>query len=150
MHRSADSQLHMSANLLDLFTVHPGARELAAIESAFRPERRKRPRTQVHWRVLLLRDGQADAIETVTQNLSSMGFYCLAETALTPGEYLGCVLTIPSHDPSGYERARVLECRVRVTRVEPEKGEKAFGIACQIQDYHLVAEDRRDHTRHEH
>jgi hypothetical protein len=127
----------MSANILDLFTAHAGARELAAIESAFRPERRKRSRTQVHWRVLLLREGGLDAIETVTQNLSSIGFYCFAPMPLTPGVSLLCSLRVPAHDPNGEERSLALECRVQVMRAEAAT-QGLYGIACRIEDYHLI------------
>lgn len=149
MHRTG--QPFMSANPLDVFSAHSRARELAGIESAFRPERRKRARTQVHWRVLFLRDGGSGAVETITQNLSSIGFYCFSDVPLMAGEYLRCIVSIPSHDPSGHEKARLLECRIRVTRVEPGAVEGTFGIACQIQDYHLaVSEEHREAARHDH
>jgi hypothetical protein len=127
----------MSANLLDLFTAHAGAREVAIIESAFRPERRKRARTQVHWSVLLLCDREANTIETVTQNLSSSGFYCLSSKPLTPGESLSCALKVPAFDPKGEDRSVALECRVQVMRAEAVS-DGLFGIACRIEDYHLV------------
>jgi PilZ domain-containing protein len=126
----------MSANLLDIFTAHAGARELAVIESAFRPERRRRARTQVHWPVMLLCDRELNAIETLTQNLSSSGFYCLSSKPLTPGEPLTCVLKIPAYDPTG-ERTVALECKVQVVRAEAAP-DGLFGIACRIEDYHLV------------
>ena len=97
-------------------------------------------RTTLHWPVLFFRNGSGEAVETVTQNLSSSGFYCHSRVPITPGESLHCTLTIPPHDPCGHERARVLECRVRVTRVDPGIAENTFGIACQIQDYHLAVE----------
>jgi PilZ domain len=126
----------MSANLLDIFTAQ-GARELAVMESAYHPERRKRARTQVHWRVLLLREGDAEGIvDTVTQNLSSSGFYCFSPVPLTPGESLLCTLKVPAYDPKGEERTLTLECTVVVTRAETA-ADGFYGIACHIEDYHL-------------
>lgn len=126
----------MSANLLDLFTANAGARELAVIEGAFRPERRGRARTQVHWSVILLGDRASNAIETVTQNLSSSGFYCLSSKPLAPGESLVCALKVPAYDPKG-ERTVALECRVQIVRAEAVP-DGLFGIACRIEEYHLV------------
>jgi len=119
-----------------------GLRDAASNSSTARTERRMRVRTKLHWPVLFFRNGSGEAVESVTRNLSSSGFYCHSKIAINPGECLHCALTIPSHDPSGYEKARVLECRVRVTRVEPGLTEDTFGIACQIQDYHLAVAER--------
>lgn len=127
----------MSANLIDVFTARASARETAVIDGAYRPERRRRARTQVHWIVLLrLRGG--DTIETVTQNLSSNGFYCFCPTALPPGESLLCTLKVPVYDPKGDERPLALECTVVVMRAEAA-ADGFFGIACMIEDYHLLA-----------
>lgn len=126
----------MSANPIDAFTAHAGARETAIAESAFRPERRSRARTHVHWPVLLLPD-QGEAIETVTHNLSSSGFYCFAHSPLTPGGCLVCTLKVPAYDPRDEERTLTLECRVHVLRVEAA-ADGFFGIACRIEDYRLI------------
>jgi hypothetical protein len=107
-------------------------------KSAHRPERRQRPRTLVNWPVVFFRNHAGGAIETATQNLSSCGFYCLSRTPLTAGEFLFCTLRVPSHEASSPKSIRVLECRVRVTRAEPAL-EGFFGIACQIEDYRVIA-----------
>jgi hypothetical protein len=127
----------MSANLIDFFAAHAGSRETAVVESALRPERRRRARTQVHWPVLLLRDRAPDAIETITHNLSSSGFYCFSPTPLAPGESLLCTLKLPAYDPNGQEQTLALECRVLVIRAEAAAG-GLFGLACRIEDYHLM------------
>jgi hypothetical protein len=127
----------MSANLLEMFTAYAGARELPAIETAFRPERRRRARTQVHWPVVLLRE-RGTAVETTTQNLSSSGFYCLVTVPLTPGESFACALRFPAHDPKDDGRGLTLQCTVQVMRVEATS-EGVFGVACRIEDYHLVS-----------
>ena len=147
--------LHMLVNPLETFPGFAsaagssrGLSEVATNSLAVRPERRTRVRTTVHWPVLFFRNGSGEAIESVTQNLSSSGFYCHSQRPITPGEFLRCALKIPSHDPSGHEKPRVLECRVRVTRVEPSLTEDTFGVACHIQDYHLmVGEERRERKR---
>jgi hypothetical protein len=103
------------------------------------PERRKRPRTLVHWHVVLFRDRGDEVIETTTQNLSSCGFYCLLGGSLTQGECLFCRLQVPLPESPHRKSFGVLECRVRVTRVEPAAAEGLVGIACRIEDYRFVA-----------
>lgn len=114
----------------------PQARD-SAIEKSFLQERRTRARTEVHWPVLLLRDHGVNAIETITENLSSSGFYCLSTVPVMPGESLRCSLRVPAHDPKGEERMVMLECSVQVLRTEATS-EGSFGIACRIEDYHLI------------
>jgi hypothetical protein len=127
----------MSPNFVDIFTEHPGPKETGVHDSVFQPERRKRTRTSVHWPVRLLRDRAAKSIGTVTQNLSSSGFYCLSPAPLTPGELLICILTLPTYDPRSEERRVSLECQALVIRAEAIP-DGSFGIACHIEDYHLV------------
>jgi PilZ domain len=156
--RGGSTDFSMLANPLEVMSDFPGPhgsnnglRDAPNHPPTGRTERRMRVRTMLHWPIMFFRNGSGEAVESVTQNLSSSGFYCHSRVAITPGESLHCALTIPSHDPSGHEKARVLECRVRVTRVEPGLTEHTFGIACQIQDYHLaVAEERPEHTGRDH
>jgi hypothetical protein len=101
-------------------------------------ERRASVRTALHWPVLL-RHKHLEPLESVTENLSSQGFYCLAQTPLTSGETLQCWLTVPTHDPSGVRERVVLECTVRVIRSEAAPINGLFGIACRIEDYHFAA-----------
>jgi len=103
----------------------------------FLPERRKRVRAKVYWPVLLFRDDVAEAIESVTRDLSSIGFYCLSPRPFAVDESLVCVLKVPMHAPMGEERTVTIECRARVVRTE-EMGNNRFGIGCRIEDYHLV------------
>jgi hypothetical protein len=101
-------------------------------------ERRKRVRTRLHWPVLLFRDKPgADAIESVTRDLSSSGFFCLAGVPLVEGEKLVCSIKIPTHDPHGKHLERTLECTVQVLRVLPQESSDSYGVACRIEDYHL-------------
>ena len=113
------------------------AQHRPVIETALYPERRARTRTEVHWPVVLLQDHQSNTIETVTENLSSTGFYCFSTIPVVPGEYLQCSLRVPAHDPKGAQRTILLQCRVQVLRAETAAN-GSFGIACRIEDYHLI------------
>jgi hypothetical protein len=127
----------MSANFVDIFTAQSSAKDRPTLEGAsFKTERRARTRTQVHWPVLLLRDCGGKAIDTVTQNLSSSGFYCLSSTGLAPGERLFCTLRVPAHDPNNDGTAVSLECYAVVMRSEVTAAGE-FGVAFRIEDYHL-------------
>ncbi|HEY6989961.1 MAG TPA: PilZ domain-containing protein [Bryobacteraceae bacterium] len=128
----------MSANPLELISAYGGLAKPAQLEAPFPSERRKRARTRLHWPVLLFRNHTAEAIESITRDLSSGGFYCLAKVPFTPGELLTCTLKVPTHDPNGKHLERSLECKVRVMRVELQEGGEMFGIACRIEDYHFA------------
>jgi hypothetical protein len=77
-------------------------------------------------------------VETMTKNLSSRGFYCYAKAPLGVGEIMSCTIRIPAHDPGGKEMDRLLDCTVRIIRVEPTTEDGVFGIACRLEDYHVV------------
>ena len=128
----------MYANPMELFTAYVGLNKPAEVTRVGRSERRSRVRTQVHWPVLLFRAAPSEAVESVTQNLSSGGFYCLSKVPLIPGELLACTIKVPAHDPSRKEPDRQLDCRVRVVRVESDAAGGLFGIACRIEDYHFA------------
>jgi hypothetical protein len=128
----------MSANPLELPAAYSGLNKAAEPKKALPPERRRRARNHLHWSVLLFRNEAADAVESLTRDLSSNGFYCFAGVPFTPGERLICTLKIPTHDPNGKHLEQRLECRVRVVRVEPQGVEGPFGLACQIEDYHFI------------
>ena len=125
----------MSANPLELFSAYGAVSHPAELERSGSTERRKRARTRLHWPVLLFRNQTADAIESQTRDLSSDGFYCVANSSFTPGELLICTLKVPTHDPNGKHLERNLECKVRVMRVEPQEAGGSFGVACRIEDY---------------
>ncbi len=82
----------------------------------------------------------ADSIETVTQNLSSSGFYCLCPQPLMPGETVVGTLRLPAYDPKKEDRIISLECKSLVLRAEAAQ-DGLFGIACRIEDYHVVCGD---------
>jgi len=104
-------------------------------------ERRKRVRAKVQWAILLLPEDAGEVVESVTRDLSSVGFYCLSPKLFSVGESLFCALKVPTYDPTGEDQTMTVECRVRVVRAE-ETEEGAYGIACQIEDYQLSAVER--------
>ena len=128
----------MSANHLELGSASAVVAKPAAAAN-FRAERRKRIRTTVHWPILLFRDAASGALETITRDLSSNGFYCLSGTPIPCGEHLWCELRVPTHHPFRFGNALALRCRVQVVRSEIA-GEGVYGIACRIEDYHLASE----------
>ena len=98
-------------------------------------ERRKRRRFALRCNVLFFRNSLEVVAEGATRNISSIGFYCHLACRLRVGESLTCILQMPSQHPSSGESLS-LECLVRVVRIEKTAEEDAFGIACQIGDYH--------------
>ena len=103
------------------------------------PDRRKRARTTVHWPLLIFRNARTDGIETTTHNLSSTGFFCFSQTDLDVGESIICTFRIPAHDPEGKDKLWILECRASVKRVEPGLRDGLYGLACEFEDYRLLA-----------
>jgi len=98
-------------------------------------ERRRRARAQVHWPLCFSRGGNGDPVRTTTQDLSSHGFYCVANAGFVPGELRECTLVVPTHHPNGGRPALPVLCKVRVVRVEL-LGESGFcGVGCEIEDY---------------
>src|SRR5512143_1230119 len=91
----------MSTNPHGLSSTPSRTNGAEGVAEGFRSERRNRVRTRVHWRVTFFREGAAEAIESVTQNLSSSGFYCLLKAPFAWGDALVCALEGPTYDPSG-------------------------------------------------
>jgi hypothetical protein len=106
-------------------------------------ERRRRTRLRLRWAVCFLREDGRDLSYATTVDISSDGFYCLSNVTLPPGQVLGCLLLLPTHDPEERERRIALECRVRVLRVNNREIDSMFGIACQIEDHHFSELDSR-------
>jgi len=102
-------------------------------------DRRKRIRAQVHWPLSFSLSGTRESVQTMTHNLSSDGFYCVANARFVPGETRDCMLAVPSHYPNDGTQALPVLCKVRVIRVEV-LGEGAFyGVGCRILDYRFVS-----------
>jgi hypothetical protein len=101
-------------------------------------ERRKRTRIALHWPVYLYRDPGYPSVESMTENLTSNGFYCVTKEPFQPGEHLECLIAIPEGAFS-YAAAPIrLQCRVKVVRVESQTG--SFGLGCAIEDYELLTQ----------
>jgi hypothetical protein len=100
--------------------------------------RRKRNRAQLHWPISFPLTGTTETVRTITQDLSSDGFYCIANARFVPGEARHCTLLVPTHHPGGENSPLQVLCKVRIIRVEVT-GERGFyGVGCQIMDYRLV------------
>jgi len=100
------------------------------------PDRRRRPRLRLAYRVRLRRPGDTSPMETKTQNVSCEGFFCTIEGAFSPGESLDCELVISNQELGrSAELAMVLRCRAEVVRVAPQPGTRSVGLACRLADY---------------
>jgi len=75
------------------------------------------------------------SIESVTENISSDGFYCISPTRFVPGESFKVDVSLPGFqaDHSGI----VIRCEVRVTRTEKPQVGLGFGIGCHIENYFI-------------
>jgi PilZ domain len=126
------------------------ARAEAKVESAGVPnlrrsspntmERRRRVRLPVQWPVYIWAPNTGAPVETTTTNLSSDGFHCLSPIPLEPGEIIGCTLTMPQISNQGSGRRRVLECQIRIVRLEPPNKDGNFGLACYIENFRIAAD----------
>jgi hypothetical protein len=103
-------------------------------------ERRKKVRCALQCRVLFFRQSSHAIAECVTENLSSIGFYCFSPTRLKLGEHLTCLLKMPSYD-AGKQELLTLQCVVRVVRIDGANEAGAFGVGCQIEGYHICQEE---------
>jgi hypothetical protein len=102
----------------------------------FIAERRKRQRMALHWAVRLKRPLSNGEVRAQTKNLTTDGFYCLSPEPFEPGEVLECTIDLPSSNE--LMPGRKLQGPVTVLRAGRVHG-KAFGIACRLHDYSLVA-----------
>ena len=120
---------------MSLNSGHPFLNEPVPNDSTH-PNRRRWARLRVNWQ-LRFRGEPDRMVETVTHDLSSDGFYCLADTPFLPGEVRRCTLSVPAYHPDDLTRVMPVHCRVRVVRVEalPENG--LFGVGCCIEEYHV-------------
>jgi len=98
-------------------------------------ERRKRVRAQLHWPLCFSGSGANETVQSVTHDLSSDGFYCVANGKFVPGETRECTLVVPTHHPSGGNPSLPVRCKVRVVRVEVLGEDGFYGVGCKIEDY---------------
>jgi len=115
-------------------------RDMHHTEESIAPERRKRTRVQVHWQLCFYLPESTETVNAVTQDLSSDGFYCQANSVFIPGELRICTLHVPTHDPNERDFVRPVLCRVRVIRVEALAEQGLYGVGCRIEDYSFVGD----------
>ncbi len=96
-------------------------------------ERRKRQRLALHWPVRLFSQRGRASVESITENLSTEGLYCISTKPFKTGERLRCEIVIP--EALGLDAPIMLECHVIVRRVEYLRS--GFGVGCHIEDYAL-------------
>jgi hypothetical protein len=109
-------------------------------------ERRKQNRLALHWR-LSLSGGTIGTIETITENLSGHGFYCILEKPLVPGDIIDCDITVPQYGPAHQGGIGSIACQAEVVRVETRGAEPGFGVACRILDFNLNKKSRFPNDR---
>lgn len=103
-------------------------------------ERRRRPRLKLAYPLRLYRPGEAFRTETVTENISCDGFFCVTRRAFHSGETLPCEVVIPGEKLGETSvEDMVLSCRAYVVRVVPWNGGTTFGVACRVMDYTIGA-----------
>ena len=99
-------------------------------------DRRRRDRVALHWQIRLFRSFQSPVIETVTEDLSSIGFYCTSQEPFGLGERLQCIIVIPADTLEGFDSQVSLRCHVTVVRVE--NNAQGYGLGCHIEYYDLL------------
>jgi hypothetical protein len=105
-------------------------------------ERRRRVRFEVQWPVCIWAS-DSPPVETVTTDLTSDGFHCLSPVPLEPSSLLACTLMIPEiPNQAGNGKRRVLECQVRVIRLEPPNKDGDFGLGCRIENFSIATDGR--------
>jgi hypothetical protein len=106
-------------------------------------ERRKRSRIEVCWTVRFWGGKQGKPIECTTRDVSNQGFYCVSAEPLAAGNAVECLLLIPAQDRTNRDAVLCLACHVQVVRMEILGREGPYGIACQIEDYHVLRAEHR-------
>jgi hypothetical protein len=94
-------------------------------------DRRKRARVALHWPMRLFRQSGEPPIESLIENLSSEGLYCITSEPFKSLDRLQCEIIIPA--TLGSESPIVLKCRLTIRRVEHLRN--YFGLGCHIEDY---------------
>jgi len=117
----------------DLFP-QPASQKKSVFAAPSRPDRRRRVRTHLHVPVFFFASGERAAVETMTQDLSSQGFYCVSPVPFPVNGLVPCNMKIPVYQPDRSEQFVPMSCRVRIARVEL-LADSNYGIGCAIEDY---------------
>jgi hypothetical protein len=99
-------------------------------------DRRYRPRLKLAFPLVLFRSGEADRIETITEDVSCDSFFCVSDHPFSPDDRLECELLIPGDKLSSVPEDDLrVRCRARVVRVVARGLHLGFGVACRLEDY---------------
>jgi hypothetical protein len=134
----AQSKLSSSMRVFEPFPECIGLSRPAEVEVPEHRERRRRARAHVHWAVHLVRHPSRAPIESVTDNLSSEGFYCHCDESFVPGEFLECLVLVPTQARSAQGECLGLRCLVQVVRAEEPAAGGRCGIGFHIENYLVV------------
>lgn len=98
-------------------------------------ERRQHTRFALRLPLRLRRTGDAQTVETFTENLSTHGFYCYCPwpESFRPSDELECVLQFADFQRLGLSVD--WRCRARVLRVDPMANGAGIGLGCSILSY---------------
>jgi hypothetical protein len=84
--------------------------------------------------VFLLDEEDRQETETITDNVSSHGFYCVSKRFLDPGRSMRAVLVVPVPEPEhSPDTVLVIHCQVVVVHANVVQG--GYGVGFQITDY---------------
>ena len=137
----AQAKLSSSIRVLEPFPECIGLRRSAEVEVPEHRERRRRVRADVHWAVHLVRHPSRAPIESVTDNLSSEGFYCRCDESFVPGEFLECLVLVPTQARSAQGECLGLRCLVQVVRVEAPAADGRCAVGFHIENYLVIPPD---------
>ena len=104
----------------------------------FGPEQGRSPRVPLHWTVYLACTGSQHRLRATTRNISSDGFYCVLDQPLKLGDRIDCDIVVPTHLSRNPNEVAYLRCRALVACVEDLGVGAGFGVACEIEDFHLI------------
>ena len=99
-------------------------------------ERRRADRVRLRCAVSLWKPGDGTVTHTETENLTSIGFFCLSSEEYLPGDELQATLEVPARIHKGRPTGSLLlRCQVEVVRMNslPQSG-----VACRIKDYAVI------------
>jgi hypothetical protein len=142
----AQANLSSPMRGLEPFPEYSVLKPSVEVEMPVQRDRRRRLRADVRWAVSIRRHSSRTPIESITDNLSSEGFYCVCDEPFFPGEFLECMILAPTHTRNGLRECLGLRCLVQVVRVESLAASGRCAIGCHIEDYRVVPSElaRRD------
>lgn len=111
-------------------------------------ERRKASRLKLRLPVCLFPSDGRSVVQTETVDVSTDGFYCVADEPFAPGSHVRFVITLPSTtvDGSGIERTELyMDGSADVVRVVCEL-QSGFGVGFHINEYHVVERSDQVHS----